>query len=507
MQELAAVIQRLGFTPLQNIVQDFFFEASGRDSTSTSDLDFDDFVTLLEVVQSRQGFTKAEIAMLMDAFELFRKPTQRPPEESPGLIAASGSSQVRWERSQGDEAIITSYRLLQLLRWVGFNPRVEVLAHFFKEEDLGSSGSFDRPHFLQAMRRFREEELRSLRHVFSSLKLPLEAEPLSAEDLGNAFHRQRQVDFPLDFEACGKLLGKASSFDTLVAGIDMCRQEYALAKRKRAGFTEEQVKIITRVFEEITAGNERGLSVQEHWPWLLASLGTPMKSKEQRADVLECAEMAGRTARAAGCQGAWAFEEDKRFMRLPVLLHALRNVAELGEKEQVEREMQAMMQTHFSPTEVRDFREVFKANADIMDEPPRVEMTRRHSLYINERSRSSIGTVSMSLQPSNAEGAAVAVGRHAPPPQADKETEILRPCFEVLKMSKDAVWGLVVRTMRGDSRYALALGDKVGEIVSPATTVDFADFLRVMRWVANSIGAQKKDGDGEDQSRPSSFSR
>jgi len=295
------------------------------------------------------------------------------------------------------------------------------------------------------------------------------------------------LDFPVNEEELEDAAnGHPPSFDTMVCAIDSCRQAYAEARRKRALFSTEEAQIIERAYSDITADDVRGLRVQEHMPWLLARLGAPMQSKTQRSAMLENTAGAYRAARAAKCEGAGANEEDSPFMKFGVLLHTLRHVAELGERERVEKEMRAVMQTNFSAAEVQEFREVFAVHADSKEVPQAVELSRRHSMYLTSRSRASTvklgtGTVSGSEIPTSP------TEQKSPGifSSMNEKDMILRPSFEMIRMSKEAFWNLLSSTNmpRGDSSQSSALSRRVEETVDSSKRVDFADFLRLMRWV------------------------
>jgi len=469
-EELKGMMEGLGFTPLQNVVEGFLVEASGQQEAS--ELDFEDFMKLLEAVQARQGFTKSEQDAWVDAFELFR--------EGLGGAEKHKSGEESSEGIGGREKFIASYGVLRLLRWCGFNPEYEALAHLIKEEDVQGNGLFSSMHFMRLMRRYREADIVRFRQAYAGAGPMHKWEPLPMDRIHDMLVSNKALDFPVtEQELDAAVADCPPTFDTVVCAIDQCRQAYAESRRKRAGFSEEEAQIIEMAFNEVTSGDTRGLRVQEHMPWLLAHLGAPMQSKAQRTAMLEGTAVAYRAARAAKCDGAKPHEEDSPFMKFGVLLHMLRHVAELGERDRVEKEMRMVMQCNFSAAEVQEFREVFKMHADSKEVPQVVELTRRNSLYLTARSRTTVKFGSGGDTTEIAESGGVFASMN------NEKYMILRPSFEIVKMSKEAFWNLLSSTNmpKGDSSQNSALARRVDEVVDSNQRVDFADFLRLMRWV------------------------
>lgn len=452
-EELGQLMQGYGYTPLNEVVTEFLAEASGN--PEARQLDFDSFLACLQAVQARDGFTKREQKNLLAAFELFQQESR-------------------------DEGRLDGFLFLRLVRWLGYNPKVEALAHFFKEAGIPAAPSFDYKSFVRTMRMYREASLGQIRQLCVARGATEEGG--ERDGLIASLEAVGIVDFPVMEEELRSAIGrKAINLDALAGAIDRLRQEHALQRQRLAGFSKAEAATVFAACTSCVGADNRGIRVQEHLPWLLSQLGAPMHSKEQRAAVLETRAAAWRAAEAAGWSGADLGDPDSVFMTLHALVHMVRLVADLGERVQAERELHAIAQTGFSPTEVAEFREVFKAHADCRSAPKAPELLRRNlrlSSYVRKRT-------AVFIETAEDVDALAAAG---------EEEAILRPYFEVWKISKDALWNLFSTTaMRGNVKEVYAFSAKVDDAVNASANVgvgqegaDFSEFLRLMKWVLDS---------------------
>lgn len=450
-EELGTVMEKLGYTPLTYVVRDFLFEA--RKCTKQRALDFGAFIGFLEAVNERQGFTSRETRALMDKSRVFQQ-----------------------DAREFGEGGMPFYNLFRLISWLGHEIKVEEFVFILKEEDVGTD-RVNSSHLLRIFRRLREAEL----ITYKKALLPLlhgEEEEIQADLAFMALCNYNATDFPLDNEMfIAEAEGLPATFDSAVVVIDSCREEFCIQRRFRAGFSLWEVSVINDLYEEVTAGDMRGLRVQEQLPWLLSILGVPMQNKERREWLLKCATDGAQDALDDNSFMLADSPKELVFMVFPILLHGLRRVADSALKPQVKSEIETMMQLNFSTAELVEFREVFCSYADVHEEPPKVELSKRHHQYISQRMHQS------QIPSKKPEHEIVRIS------SKDKwsNQKILWPSFGVARMSKEAIWNLLHRKgmPKGNTDEYQALQQKVTDLDDTSKGVCFPGFLRLMRWVVD----------------------
>eukprot|EP00746_Dinoflagellata_sp_MGD_P135148 gnl/MRDRNA2_/MRDRNA2_69097_c0_seq1.p1 gnl/MRDRNA2_/MRDRNA2_69097_c0~~gnl/MRDRNA2_/MRDRNA2_69097_c0_seq1.p1 ORF type:complete len:876 (+),score=186.44 gnl/MRDRNA2_/MRDRNA2_69097_c0_seq1:96-2630(+) len=127
--ELAGVLKEFGVTPLPGILEENIAEV---DVDNSGKLNVKEFITVLELQRSREGFSKSEVEEFQKAFRKFDR-------DSSGEVS-------------GDE-------LLGMLSWLGYPQRPQVVKSIVQRADTDGTGDLDWTEMLSCMRWIRETEV------------------------------------------------------------------------------------------------------------------------------------------------------------------------------------------------------------------------------------------------------------------------------------------------------------------------------------------------------------
>lgn len=476
VDELTRLIKPAGFTLFSRGVDEILAEMNAtRDST----FDFSDYVRFLKACQKRAGFTRFELEELVASFRRFD-----------------------YDRSDG----IDHLELLDLLRFLGYSTHLKEVHQFVGQVDFNGNGLMDFGEFLYLMRLHREAELSTACQVFEDGKDEDTGE-LPAGELEDALQKLGHDPRP---EVLETLLSKhitgnpdQVTFENFVEVVDHFRRMSTAEKRKRAGFSDKEFGLISKLFANHSVHKKSKLEKGE-LILLLIDAGIPMNTSEMRNEIFTLLDKARESAAIAGIDGEELGRPGSPRCMFWPLVHLLRAVFHKDETGVVHREDQAVDETRFEPSEVQEFRNIFmdcsrwisndddeKEQSPAVGSPVVVARSRRASLpSMCSPMKSSVQPLSQT-QPM---GMGKTFGGAEPSKAVDNSSMSLK---ELLGGNPtgviSTVKGIQVVMFTRKLNIHLSVCQRLGleQQVQKITgnddgEVDFADFLRLMKWTLST---------------------
>lgn len=135
--ELAQLLKGFGITPLPGILEENIAEV---DVDGSGKLNVDEFILVLELQKSREGFSKSEVEEFQKAFKKF-------------------------DRDHSGE--VSSEELLGIVSWLGYPQRPTVVRKIIKRADADGTGDLSWTEMLTCMRWIRESEVQYVHELLA----------------------------------------------------------------------------------------------------------------------------------------------------------------------------------------------------------------------------------------------------------------------------------------------------------------------------------------------------
>jgi Ca2+-binding EF-hand superfamily protein len=297
--------------------------------------------------------------------------------------------------------------------------------------------------------------------------MPFSSMPFALAGLGYQYTRQKED--PVGKEAKTVMI----DFDGFIEIVDRSRAHRVTMQRRCAGFTESEISRFREKFERYDQHRtgyiepiEAGMFVEE----LGFTINTTL---EQRSAFLKDIETARETAKYAGVEDSGTPGGSMTFW---VLVQVLRILYKQDDNKILENELRAAKEADFEQAEVDGFRSIFvdwfsqekklKKEAGRHNPQPAVVNLGPALSQLHHRGRPSSGRPSSSSRDRRA----------APPPGASEEKELSKDSIQRLLRSM----GLTIT-----KENTCKLERKIDDLDSSGR-VDFADFLRLMRWMLST---------------------
>eukprot|EP00435_Cladocopium_sp_Y103_P041231 s2726_g11.t1 len=262
--EIRLVLQRVGYTPLRAVILDLI-DAVGPLKGDV--MDFDEFVEMMEIFRTNNGFTRNEVKDFRHSFDMFNT-------------------------SQQEEVDVI--QVGSILRSLGIGAELAEVQALVKTVDWNGSNSLDFNEFLRLMRLQREDELMSVKQVFDSkADASVTADgnvrvTIDPKDVSSMF---RGLGYP---DSVGKstmdlflgLVREPLDYDALVLLVDSCRRMNMQKMRKQASFTDEN--------------DGSGVIAQKELVSFCKERGLPLATKQDQQNLLGFINEARRAALNAG---------------------------------------------------------------------------------------------------------------------------------------------------------------------------------------------------------------
>eukprot|EP00747_Dinoflagellata_sp_TGD_P010728 gnl/TRDRNA2_/TRDRNA2_120111_c1_seq1.p1 gnl/TRDRNA2_/TRDRNA2_120111_c1~~gnl/TRDRNA2_/TRDRNA2_120111_c1_seq1.p1 ORF type:complete len:529 (+),score=108.70 gnl/TRDRNA2_/TRDRNA2_120111_c1_seq1:144-1589(+) len=335
INELAAMMKEMGYTPLRQKMQELIEEA---DEDGNGALDFDEFVNMMGTYRETDGFTRAEVEELKEAFEEF---------------------------DYDDSGQMCVLELKDLLRHLGYQVNLEYvhrqIAKF--KADLNEHNELDFREVLRLMRLHREEELRRINDAFCAFHYVEEGDEdgvLPPSKLRDAL----KALGPLPNDAIVmSILDRAKSagpldFDAFVETVDKIRRTYVKTLRSHAGYTDEEISAFKEIFDSYDQDGN-GVIERDELTSFLIEANIPMDSAKARDRALSQISAAKKLSMESGLDSNSGLREGDASMTFWTLVHLMRLLKDEEEQEEEDVNRKAVESAGFTLQQVDDFRQVF----------------------------------------------------------------------------------------------------------------------------------------------------
>lgn len=333
--EVRVILERLGYTPLKYCIDDLMEQF---DLDNDNMLNFDEFVTMMEVYRKQDGFTRAESAEIQEAFGHFLK----------------GSEEI------------SVLQVADVLRYLGYKAELDDAEGFCKAVDFNNNGTLDFREFLRLMRLHREEQLLRLKEVMSRFSDPdtNEISVLDVKDAIAAFghkisNKKVQVIIAGFETEHGKPI-KHLGLDGFVFIADHCRKIDRARMRKQAGFSEAEIETFRAAFNKYAGESEPGTGHigRKGMFDLLVDLDVSLKTAEDRKNLVSLIQDARLSALRSGCTEEEVGPKGSMSLRFWLFVHLLRVYQNQQDLRQVAASADGT--NNLNKKDLGDFEEVFK---------------------------------------------------------------------------------------------------------------------------------------------------
>eukprot|EP00928_Gymnodinium_smaydae_P039926 TRINITY_DN27170_c0_g1_i1.p1 TRINITY_DN27170_c0_g1~~TRINITY_DN27170_c0_g1_i1.p1 ORF type:complete len:1244 (-),score=273.77 TRINITY_DN27170_c0_g1_i1:203-3934(-) len=323
--EMKQMLHMLGYTPMTKVLNELVSEI---DMDGNCELDFEEFVQLMEVFRARAGFTEDEIAYMRRAFNRF-----------------------------ANEGVLTCMTLVELMRYDGHPIKLYEVQDLMGQVDFDGTGMIDFNAFKRLMRIHRESQLRSARAVYDGGKQP--STGLVAIDDVNGMLEALDICPDETISRSNRDHVGFVDFDRFVEIADESRKWTSKRRRFQAGFSDEEVCYFMEVLERYT--DEVGLVQRQQLTKLLKDLCIPMRTIEDQGAFLDLLEEAQSAAAHAGVPEDQLGAKSRSAPALSfwVFVHLARRLRARDEVTQIDSETCAARETRFNQDEISQFRGIF----------------------------------------------------------------------------------------------------------------------------------------------------
>eukprot|EP00927_Polykrikos_kofoidii_P076923 TRINITY_DN73939_c0_g1_i1.p1 TRINITY_DN73939_c0_g1~~TRINITY_DN73939_c0_g1_i1.p1 ORF type:complete len:1041 (-),score=166.53 TRINITY_DN73939_c0_g1_i1:149-3271(-) len=226
--ELVNLLKDFGIEPMEHVLDELVREV---DADGEGLLDRSEFDKLLELLRSREGFTRKECDSFMVAYRRFDRDS-------------SGDIDVK--------------ELISILTWLGFSPDGSNTAEILRQVDVDNSGSINEREFLICMRKVREREIARIQDVIRRSDTDRN-EMISISEIGELLRALGYVpDMDAVFEAAEDA-GVDLRDPTIELNLSAVWRLLTIF-RQREGFSAEDAAEISGTFVSLDTGKQGEIS-------------------------------------------------------------------------------------------------------------------------------------------------------------------------------------------------------------------------------------------------------
>jgi len=331
---LMAVMRKQGFTLNQPESHEFVEDAELPMEEGAS-FSFDDAYAYLTACRENDGFSRQDLAELKAAFAQF---------------------------DTDGESELTTFQVLDLLRFMGYTVSVEDVERYANEVDFNGNGTMDVDEYLSLMRLHREDDLANVLKIFC-LRAGGQEGRLPVETLHAALIEAQCCSPHCDVfdDICQGAIGELTvdlSFDEFRVLANKGRKVVMGAQRKKANFSDAEFKVLQGVFQKYDADGS-GVLGQTQLLMLLHNCGMPMQKASQKRQAIEMLDSARTAALNAGISAEDVGEFGTSSATFCTMVHAWRIIARSNEPENVARVEKTRLACSLSLSEVEEFQKVY----------------------------------------------------------------------------------------------------------------------------------------------------
>lgn len=256
--------------------------------------------------------------------------------------------------------------LSDILRHMGYCPRIEQVRAFHAEVDCSGDGTLDRREFIAFMRLRRESELKEILHVFNELK---NAEDVIPQNILEAA-LTRIMSPPPDEDDDGSngqvnntkvphisikrfVVDHDVDFDEFVEIFQEMRDARAAKLRQLAGYSETEVAQYREMFDSFDT-QKTGVLTTSTFTHILAHLGYHTTSVQEQQEMKENIAAARDAATEDGIENA--YDAGINFWVMLKVLRSMSRKKALADEKQL---ADILNESKFTTREVGEFQDVF----------------------------------------------------------------------------------------------------------------------------------------------------
>jgi len=241
--------------------------------------------------------------------------------------------------------------LSDIMRYIGHATKLDDVQRLLAEVDFNHSGSLDFKEFLRLMRMHREEQMADVRKLFN-MRGDQATGKMATSKVGQILEHLGLPGSKEDVKDQAKML----DFEDLVIIVDMCREKKVAKQKRCAGFSDDDLAKFQTLFNTYD-GDKSGEIDAKEISGLVGSLGFAMGTKEERETVLTEIDNARDLAAEMGVENVG--KKGGSPVNFWVMIQMLRVMYRKDDNEKLKRETTAVEETKFSTAEIDSFREIF----------------------------------------------------------------------------------------------------------------------------------------------------
>lgn len=228
-EELKELLTRFGITPMPHVLDEIIKEV---DKDSSGALSLREFESVMDLVRLREGFSKAEHAVLVDTFGKF-------------------------DHDKCGE--IKTTQILNIIVWLGFAYDAEKVESIVKEVDFDGGGSLNVVEFLACMRKMRENELKQADEIMKRLDFDGDGRT-GVEELRPLIG---SLGYTVDIDAIMESAVRAG-IDVASSGLDIVQVwQLLVVYRSHEGFSAADTADIQEAFDKYDKAGQGEMTIVE----------------------------------------------------------------------------------------------------------------------------------------------------------------------------------------------------------------------------------------------------
>eukprot|EP00931_Biecheleriopsis_adriatica_P117024 TRINITY_DN9258_c0_g3_i3.p1 TRINITY_DN9258_c0_g3~~TRINITY_DN9258_c0_g3_i3.p1 ORF type:complete len:392 (+),score=97.90 TRINITY_DN9258_c0_g3_i3:96-1271(+) len=303
----------------------------------------------MSILQRSDGFTISELEEINAAFDKFD------------------------DDNSGDIDVV---ELQDLLRHMGYMPKLEEVRSTHALFDLDDSGTISKPEFVHFMRLHHEREMAAMKAVFENYQdngfipaadvefaLAAAAAGVGADEAAREHStstRLQKVDLlgsialaPLVISPKEFAVGRDLDYDSFLEQCEVYKEAHVQLQRRRCGFTDADIEKYLTIFDQ--SDTERtGYLNGEGFNSILKKIGYQMKTVEDQKEIVAQLAKARETAAEHGVKDA-----QKQGIGFWVFLRMVRLTMRKDDVDIQKKLRQVGKEAKFSTEEITEFQEVF----------------------------------------------------------------------------------------------------------------------------------------------------
>mmetsp|Transcript_136700 Transcript_136700/g.437290 ORF Transcript_136700/g.437290 Transcript_136700/m.437290 type:complete len:1107 (-) Transcript_136700:90-3410(-) len=343
-QELQAMLTNLGVTLTKLTIDCMIEKAKAKGDwheAEEGDLDYDAFVHFMQVLNETDGFTTKELEEIRITFHKFD---------------VDGS---------GDIDVI---ELSDVMRYLGHPTEMDEVVCLLGRLDQNNSGTLDFREFVRFMRLHREGEIKVIKEAYSNNicddgKMDEESARAALMEVASAdcgcgggkseegLHREAAVIKALDIE--NMAVDAPADIEAFIRLADVVHFKRVQELRKRAGFSNLELDQIQSLFSKYDP-RRTGLIRVRQVAKLVAELGFPLRTEEESQNIARQLDDARAVAAERGTSEVEASHVD-----FWMLVHVLRDLFRRDARQVFDKVTRAAAKSRFKANEVAEFQRIF----------------------------------------------------------------------------------------------------------------------------------------------------